>query len=1022
MSSTNWLIGISGNWDIGGYWSSGLPTSSSNVTISAFGNYTITLDTAAAINSLTMDQFGATLAESSSGTLDITSGLSMQNGTAILQGTNDITGGITISYSGMLEIGSTAALAGGSLITFNDGELVALNSAVVSGGLQVNGSSDIAAATGATLTMGGSYNVQDGASLTFGDNTGNNDGTVVLTTTTGWSLPANEYSVTVDSGTLRADDDGVFVALLANASETSVAAGGTIDLFGYNTTINNLTGTGTIDSSHTADLPPKLTLVAPSADEFDGQITGRIAVYIGGAITLTGTNTYTGGTVIENGDGLILGGFTGSITGNVLNDGELISQVYGSTTLSGNVSGPGSFFQNGAGVTTLSGTNSFANGVTIDEGTLAITRAAALGTGVVTLLGGELVATSSMTLTNALVLGNAPNFAIAAAAGQTLTVDPSGGWDMQGGFLTFGDGTGTNTGTVVWDTPAGSGSSGFYSVEVQNCTLKAGTQSLSTLLQTTSTETVLDGGTVDLAGYNTSIYLLQGYGDVENSHNNMVTLNIMEGDLNGVIGGKIALNVESGGSFILDGSNTYSGGTTIGTGGVLALGDGTYNGSITGNVVDQGTLVFADSDTTDFTGRISGGGSVFQGGSGTTILDFANTFTGGVTVGDGILELYKGSGLSTGTLTMQGGELLGGSAPSNTTPSTITVTNALDLSGDPNFSAATGDTLRMEGVWNLQLNQSENSPGQSNIVQFGDGTNDGTVLWDTPGGSVDDGALQYQVQVFTGTLKAGDSNFGLLFADASETTVSNTATLDFAGVSATVNDLLGNGTVMDSGGHAVTLSVNVGNFSGTIKGDIALDAYQQVTLGGAGKFELANIETGTALTLGGAAQENVAFISGDANSVLALTGSANLSGNIQGFTTGDTIDLQSVNYGAGTTMNYNPTTGDLTVSDGTHTENLTMSGSYVSGNFQLGADSGTGTDITFNPVPAVIHKSDSFDFSRPAATPAPQPMPPIEPESHAPAAHFAFSAMELSPQAIADTIDHLLTSHHAPASYDFAFA
>jgi len=330
--------------------------------------------------------------------------------------------------------------------------------------------------------------------------------------------------------------------------------------------------------------------------------------------------------------------------------------------------------------------------------------------------------------------------------------------------------------------------------------------------------------------------------------------------------------------------------------------------------------------------------------------------------------------------------------------------------------------LRMEGVWNLQLNQSENSPGQSNIVQFGDGTNDGTVLWDTPGGSVDDGALQYQVQVFSGTLKAGDSNFGLLFADASETTVSTTATLDFAGVSATVNDLLGNGTVMDSGGHAVTLSVNVGNFSGTIKGDIALDAYQQVTLGGAGKFELANIETGTALTLGGTAREIVAFVSGDTNSVLALTGSAKLSGDIQGFTTGDTIDLQSVNYGAGTTMNYNPTTGVLTVSDGTHTENLTMSGSYVSGNFQLGADSGTGTDITFNPVPAVIHKSDSFDFSQPAETPAPQPMPAREPESHAPAAHLAFSAMELSPQAIADTIDHLLTSHHTPAFFDFAFA
>jgi hypothetical protein len=62
-----------------------------------------------------------------------------------------------MSYSGMLEIGSTAALAGGSLITFNDGELVALNTATVSGGLQVNGSSDLAAATGATLTMNGTY-------------------------------------------------------------------------------------------------------------------------------------------------------------------------------------------------------------------------------------------------------------------------------------------------------------------------------------------------------------------------------------------------------------------------------------------------------------------------------------------------------------------------------------------------------------------------------------------------------------------------------------------------------------------------------------------------------------------------------------------------------------------------------------------------------------------------------------------------------------------------------------------------
>jgi autotransporter-associated beta strand protein len=1022
MSSSNWLIGVSGNWDIGGYWSDGVPNSSTNVSISAFfGNYTVTIDNeTATANSLTINSIGATLSETSLGYLNLTDGLTILNGTAILQGTNNIAGGITMNYGGLLEIGSTAALAGGSQMTFYNGELVALNTASVTGGLQVDGSSDLAAATGATLTMSGTYDVQDGSSLSFGDSSGNDNGTVILTTQTGWTFPTNEYSVTVESGTLRADADGVFTNLLANASGTNVGPTGTLDLYGYNTTINDLTGTGTIESTHTADLPPRLTLATATASEFDGQIVGRITVDIAGAITLTGTNTYTGGTVIANGAELILGGEDGSITGNVIDNGEFISGVGDQTTIAGNVSGSGSFIQNGAGATILSGTNTLTNGVTIDNGALAISQAAALGTGTVTLAFGELYAQSTMTLTNALVVDSGSLVDISAASGTTLTIDPTGGWNIESGTIEFG--ADANGGTIVWDTLAGSEINGSYSIEVANCTLKAGAQSLSTLLQTPSIETALLNGTIDLAGYNTNICLIQGNGNIENSHNNMVTLNVTGGDLDGVISGKIALNVESGFGLILDGASTYSGGTTIEAGGVLSLGDGTNSGSIAGNVVDQGTFVFANTDTTDFTGRISGGGSVFQGGPGTTILDFANTFTGGVTVGDGILELYKGSGLGTGTLTMQGGELLGGSAPGNTTPETITVTNALDLSGDPNFSAATGDTLKMEGVWNLQLNQGENSPGQSNIVQFGDGTNDGIVVWYTPSVSVDDGALQYQVQVFTGTLRAGDSNFGLLFADASQTTVSTSGTLDFAGVSATVNDLLGNGTVMDSGGHAVTLTVNVGNFTGTIKGDIALDAYGPVTLGGAGKFELANIETSSSLILGGAAQENVAFISGDANSVLALTGTANLTGNIQGFTTGDTIDLQSVNYGMGTTMNYDPTTGVLTVSDGTHTENLTMSGTYVAGNFQLGADSGTGTDITFNAVPAVIHQSDSFDFSQTAAAAAPQTMPALEPESHAPAAHLAFGAMELSPQTITDTIDHLLTSHHTPAFFDFAFA
>jgi hypothetical protein len=418
---------------------------------------------------------------------------------------------------------------------------------------------------------------------------------------------------------LRADADGVFTSLLANASGTNVGAGGTLDLYGYNTTINNLTGTGTIESSHTADLPPRLTLDAASADEFDGQIVGRIAVDIAGAITLTGTNTYTGGTVIDNGAGLILGGETGSITGNVIDNGELISGSDGADNDCRQCervrqlhperrrrrrpsAGRTAFDERRDDRQRHAGDHA---GCRFGNGRPSLRFSAA-----------NWLPQSSMTLTNALVLGNAPNFAIAAAAGQTLTVDPSGGWDMQGGFLTS-----SATAPVQMAGPwfgirrGARAPAGFIRSKCKTARSRPARKVFRPCCRRPSTETVLLGGTVDLAGYNTNICTHPGlwqrrefpqqYGDAQR-HGGRSERRDRRQDRAQCRERRIGL--------ILDGANTYSGGTTIGTGGVLALGDGTYNGSITGNVVDQGTFVFADSDTTDFTGRISGGGSVFQGG------------------------------------------------------------------------------------------------------------------------------------------------------------------------------------------------------------------------------------------------------------------------------------------------------------------------------------------------------------------------------------------------------------------------
>jgi autotransporter-associated beta strand protein/T5SS/PEP-CTERM-associated repeat protein len=111
------------------------------------------------------------------------------------------------------------------------------------------------------------------------------------------------------------------------------------------------------------------------------------------------------------------------------------------------------------------------------------------------------------------------------------------------------------------------------------------------------------------------------------------------------------------GTVILTGNNTYSGGTTINAG-TLQLGNGGTTGSLTGNVIDDGILAFNRSDSVTYHGVISGGGSVQQNGTGTTVLVMDNTYTGTTTVNAGTL-IVDGSISSTQTVVNPGG-LLGG--------------------------------------------------------------------------------------------------------------------------------------------------------------------------------------------------------------------------------------------------------------------------------------------------------------------------------------------------------------------------
>ncbi|MEO8999182.1 MAG: autotransporter domain-containing protein [Rhodanobacter sp.] len=112
--------------------------------------------------------------------------------------------------------------------------------------------------------------------------------------------------------------------------------------------------------------------------------------------------------------------------------------------------------------------------------------------------------------------------------------------------------------------------------------------------------------------------------------------------------GSVTINA---GTLIVTGTNTYTGGTTI-KAGTLQIGQlggriGTA-GSITGDVTDNGSLMFERGDDLTFNGVVRGNGSLEQAGTGTLILTGTNTYTGGTTITLGTLQI--GNGGTTGSI------------------------------------------------------------------------------------------------------------------------------------------------------------------------------------------------------------------------------------------------------------------------------------------------------------------------------------------------------------------------------------
>lgn len=90
-----------------------------------------------------------------------------------------------------------------------------------------------------------------------------------------------------------------------------------------------------------------------------------------GTLTLTGVNSFAGGTTIASGTLRVgAGGFGGSLAGNVVNHTAIVFARADASTYPGVISGSGSFTHSGAGALTLGGANTYTGPTAIVSGTV----------------------------------------------------------------------------------------------------------------------------------------------------------------------------------------------------------------------------------------------------------------------------------------------------------------------------------------------------------------------------------------------------------------------------------------------------------------------------------------------------------------------------------------------------------------------------------------------------------------------------------------------------------------------------
>lgn len=271
--------------------------------------------------------------------------------------------------------------------------------------------------------------------------------------------------------------------------------------------------------------------------------------------------------------------------------------------------------------------------------------------------------------------------------------------------------------------------------------------------------------------------------------------------IDSVIRGTGGLNKGDLGTLILTGDNTYSGGTTITSGTLQVAGDTNLGAADTGITFNGGTLKYGEAfdtarqvtlesggGTFDTNGHdvsllteVEGNGQLTKTGKGSLTLTLDNTYTGGTTIEQGVLQLGNGGDIGS----IQG-----------------------DVVDNGVLNVNRGDTLALTG----------NISGKGQLHQTGSG------ITELQGENSYSGATL----IANGVLQAGNTN---TLSSASHHYVVADTTLNTQGYNQTVAGLSNGGDVSLIGQQTGTTLTVKGDYTGE-KGTINMAAIQNGSVAG----------------------------------------------------------------------------------------------------------------------------------------------------------------------------------------------